>query len=75
MLTAGDPRIKTWRLNSSGLFSAKQAFYETIHTPVLIVLGDWTDIAYENGERDYDNISALGIPTLLFSKDLGTNIP
>jgi hypothetical protein len=69
--TAGDPRITTWGLNSSGLFSANQAFYKTIHTPVLIVLGGSSDIAYENGERDYDNISALGVPTLLFSKDLG----
>ena len=69
--TAGDPRITTWGLNSSGLFSANQAFYKTIHTPVLIVLGGSSDIAYTNGERDYDNISALGIQTLLFSKDLG----
>jgi len=69
--TAGDPRITTWGLNSSGLFGANQAFYKTIHTPVLIVLGGPSDIAYENGERDYDNISALGIPTLLFSKDIG----
>jgi len=69
--TAGDPRITAWGINSSGLFSANQAFYKTIHTPVLIVLGGSSDIAYENGERDYDNISALGMPTLLFSKDLG----
>jgi hypothetical protein len=69
--TAGDPRITTWGLNSSGLFSANQAFYKTVHTPVLIVLGGPSDIAYENGERDYDNISALGIPIMLFSKDLG----
>jgi hypothetical protein len=69
--TAGDPRITTWGLNSSGLFAANQAFYKTIHTPVLIVLGGSSDIAYANGERDYDNISALGIPILLFSKQLG----
>lgn len=69
--TAGDPRITTWGLNSSGLFSANQPFYKTIHTPVLIVLGGSSDIAYENGERDFDNISALGTPILLFSKNLG----
>lgn len=69
--TAGDPRMTTWGLNSSGMFSANQAFYKTIHTPVLIVLGGPSDIAYENGERDYDNISALGIPIMLFSKDIG----
>jgi hypothetical protein len=69
--TAGDPRITTWGLNSSGLFSANDPFYKTIHTPVLIVLGGTSDIAYENGERDYTNIAALGIPILLFSKNLG----
>ena len=66
--TAGDSRITTWGLNSSGLFSADQALYKTIHTPVLIVLGGSTDMAYTNGERDYTNISALGIPIMLFSK-------
>ncbi|HEY5955377.1 MAG TPA: hypothetical protein VIV60_02440, partial [Polyangiaceae bacterium] len=69
--TAGDPRITTWGLNSSGLFAANQTFYKTIHTPVLIVLGGTDDMAYENGERDYDNISALGVPIMLFSKALG----
>ncbi|HEY8925602.1 MAG TPA: hypothetical protein VIU64_14545, partial [Polyangia bacterium] len=69
--TAGDPRITTWGLNSSGLLSGNAAFYKTIHTPVLIVLGGSDDIAYENGERDYTNISALGVPIMLFSKALG----
>jgi hypothetical protein len=69
--TAGDPRLTTWGLNSSGLISANTSFYKTIHTPVLIVLGGSDDIAYQNGERDYDNISALGIPIMLFSKQLG----
>jgi hypothetical protein len=69
--TAGDPRMTTWGLNSSGLFGDNQAFYKTIHTPVLLVVGGTDDIAYENGERDYDNISALGTPIMLFSKALG----
>jgi len=69
--TAGDPRITTWGLNSSGLFAADQPFYKTIHTPVLIVLGGSGDMAYTNGERDYTNISALGFPIMLFSKALG----
>lgn len=66
--TAGDSRITTWGLNSSGLGSADQAFFKTVHTPVLIVLGGSGDIAYTNGENDYTNISALGIPIMLFSK-------
>ena len=69
--TAGDPRITTWMLNSSGLFAADQALYSSVHTPVLIVLGGSGDIAYTNGKRDYDSISALGKPTMLFSKALG----
>jgi len=28
-------------------------------------------MAYENGVRDYDNISALGHPIMVFSKDIG----
>jgi hypothetical protein len=39
-----------------------------IHTPVKILLGGSGDIAYTNGERDYDQISALGIPIILLSK-------
>jgi hypothetical protein len=69
--TAADPRITTWGLNSSGLLSADQAFYKTVRTPVLIVLGGSSDIAYQNGERDCASIAALGIPIMLFSKDLG----
>jgi hypothetical protein len=66
--TAGDPRITTWGLNSSGLTTADPNYYKTVHTPVLIVLGGSGDIAYNNGERDYASISALGIPIMLFSK-------
>ena len=69
--TAGDSRITTWGLNSSGLLSGNDAFYKKVHTPVLIVLGGSGDIAYQNGERDYQSLSALGVPILLFSKDLG----
>jgi hypothetical protein len=69
--TAGDPRITTWGLNSSGLFGDNPAFYATIHTPVLLVEGGTSDNAYVNGLRDYDNISALGVPILFFSKNIG----
>jgi hypothetical protein len=69
--TAGDPRITTWGITSSGTFSPDQALYDSVHTPVLMVLGGPDDIAYENGERDYMNISPLGYPIMLFSKNLG----
>jgi hypothetical protein len=69
--TAGDPRLTTWGLNSSGLFATDNAFYKTVHTPVLIVLGGSSDQAYPNGSRDYTNLAAMGIPIMLFSKALG----
>jgi hypothetical protein len=69
--TAGDPRITTWGLNSSGLLSANANYLKMVHTPVLIVLGGSGDIAYENGERDYATIAGLGVPVMLFSKALG----
>lgn len=69
--TAGDSRMVSVGITSSGLTSADQAFYKTVHTPVLIILGGTSDIAYENGERDYDSLSALGIPIMLFSKNIG----
>lgn len=69
--TAGDPRLTTWMINSSGGFSADQNLYKATHGPVLIVLGGESDIAYENGKRDYDNLSKLKYPIMLFSKDIG----
>jgi len=59
--TAGDPRITTWGITSSGMLS----------TPVLMVQGGPSDIAYENGLRDYENISQVGVPLMWFSKDIG----
>ena len=69
--TAGDSRITTWGLNSSGLLSADATYLKKVHTPVLIVLGGSGDIAYTNGERDYSTIAGNGIPIMLFSKALG----
>jgi len=69
--TAGDARMTSVGVTSSGLTSADSAFYKTVHTPVLIILGGTSDIAYNNGERDYDSLSALGIPIMLFSKNIG----
>jgi hypothetical protein len=69
--TAGDPRMTTWGLNSSGMISANPNFYKLIHTPVLLVEGGTSDIAFENGKRDYDNISQLTVPLMWFSKNIG----
>lgn len=69
--TAADPRVTTWMINSSGGFMADQKLYDATHGPVLIVLGGESDIAYENGKRDYENLSKLKWPIMLFSKDIG----
>jgi hypothetical protein len=71
MGTASDPRMTSFGYTSSGLTSAVASYYKTIHTPVKVLLGGSSDVAYTNGERDYDQISALGIPIVLFSKNLG----
>ena len=69
--TAADPRLTTWMINSSGGFMADQTLYKATHGPVLIVLGGPSDIAYENGKRDYENLAKLTHPIMLFSKDIG----
>ncbi len=68
--TAADPRMTTWGHTSSGSFSVNQAFYNSIHTPVVIITGTEDSLgAHENGQRDFDNISALGdIPVMMFAK-------
>ncbi len=68
--TSADPRMTTWGHMSSGSFSVNPAFYNAIHTPVLIVTGTADSLgAHNNGQRDFENISALGdIPVMMFAK-------
>lgn len=68
--TAADPRMTTWGHTSSGTFSDNRAFYDSIHTPVLIVTGTEDSLgADENGARDFRNIAARGdIPVMMFAK-------
>jgi hypothetical protein len=63
-----DPRFTAIGITSSGLMSANASLYAGIHTPFKIMNGGSSDIAYENGLRDYEEISALGIPIVYFSK-------
>ena len=65
---SGDPRFSAIGITSSGLMSANTALYAKIHTPFKIMNGGSSDIAYENGLRDYDQISSRGIPIVYFSK-------
>ncbi|MBN1601272.1 MAG: carboxypeptidase regulatory-like domain-containing protein [Chitinispirillaceae bacterium] len=65
---SGDPRFAAIGYTSSGLFSADQTLYKKIHTPIKIMNGGSSDMAYENGLRDFEDMSALGIAVLYFSK-------
>jgi len=69
--TVLDPRIVTWGVTSSGMAGATQAFYDLIDTPVLFVEGGPAEVAYDGGLEGYQAISALSVPVLWFSKDLG----
>jgi len=65
---SGDPRFAAIGITSSGLMGANASLYAKIHTPFKIMNGGSSDIAYENGLRDYDEISKLGKPIVYFSK-------
>ena len=65
---SGDARFTAIGITSSGLMSANKTLYDKIHTPFKIMNGGSSDIAYENGLRDYDEISKRGIPIVYFSK-------
>ncbi len=69
--TVTDPRIVTWGVTSSGMAGATQAFYDYIDTPVLFIEGGPAEVAYDGGLEGYEAISALGVPVLWFSKDIG----
>jgi hypothetical protein len=65
---SGDPRFAAIGITSSGLMGANASLYGKIHTPFKIMNGGSSDIAYENGLRDYNEISKLGKPIVYFSK-------
>ena len=65
---SGDARFTAIGITSSGLMGANATLYSKIHTPFKIMNGGSSDIAYENGLRDYMQISALGKPIIYFSK-------
>jgi hypothetical protein len=63
-----DPRFTAIGITSSGLTSPSEATWDGIHTPFKIMNGGPSDVAYENGLRDYDEISSRGIPIVYFVK-------
>jgi hypothetical protein len=65
---SGDPRFTAIGITSSGLMGANASLYDKMHAPFKIMNGGSSDIAYENGLRDYEQISSRDIPIIYFSK-------
>lgn len=57
----GDPRLSTVVAWNSGLLSPTQNVYASLHTPVAYFNGGPSDIAYENGVRDYQAINSVPV--------------
>jgi len=73
MNASHDSRFTAIGITSSGLFNKDTAVYNRIHTPLKIMNGGpktaGSDIAYDNGLRDFNEISVLGtVPIIYFSK-------
>ena len=68
---AGDPRVKTVIMQNSGMFpdgvtvipglKVNKATLNTLHTPVLYILGGPKDIAYNNGMDDFTRIDHVPV--------------
>ena len=64
---AKDPRVKTLVLHNTGVFNegggaipgldVRKDVLQTLHTPVIYILGGPTDIAYANGMDDFSRIA------------------
>jgi hypothetical protein len=57
---SNDPRVATVGIWNSGLFpdDGNQKIYDGIHGSVIIMTGGESDIAYENGKRDFEVMPA-----------------
>lgn len=79
LFNAGDPRVRTVVMMNSGLFpegettmagmTADKSLLETVHTPILYVLGGESDIAYTAGMDDFARISK--VPAAVANIDRG----
>jgi dienelactone hydrolase len=54
---SSDPRITTVGIWNSGLLQPNEEIYKKLHTSIIIVTGDDSDIAYPNGKRDFETIN------------------
>ena len=68
---AKDPRVKTLVIHNSGILNSGptnmtgatvgKEVLQTLHTPVIYILGGPKDIAYENGMDDFNRISHVPV--------------
>ena len=68
---AKDPRVKTLVIHNSGILNngptnmtgatVGKEVLQTLHTPVIYILGGPKDIAYENGMDDFNRISHVPV--------------
>ena len=78
LAVAGDPRVKATLILHSGVFNTgspiqglqvDKSVLNTLHTPVIYLLGGKSDIAWSNGTDDFARIDK--VPALLASHDVG----
>ena len=55
---SADPRIATVGIWNSGLIQPDEKIFGGLHSPVIIVTGGESDIAYANGQRDFETMPA-----------------
>ncbi len=69
MGAAKDRRLSTVVLWNSGLFSRDESIYGSLHAPMAIIDGGPSDIAYANGEADFNAITT--VPIVFANRDVG----
>jgi hypothetical protein len=55
---SADPRVVTVGIWNSGLIQPDEKIFAGLHSPVIIVTGGESDIAYANGKRDFETMPA-----------------
>ena len=55
---SADPRIATIGIWNSGLIQPDEKIFAGLHSPVILVNGGESDIAYANGKRDFETLPA-----------------
>jgi hypothetical protein len=55
---SADPRVATVGIWNSGLIQPDEKIFGGLHSPVIIVTGGESDIAYANGKRDFETMPA-----------------